>query len=108
VWQGVTVLCGLFGVISKAWNKLGDKAAATVKELVREPNYEGKMGYLHLVESDIREVLNLVTAAGAKVPAAELPSAGPFDSVQNKQTAANPQKPSTTQSVPSQRSTKGS
>jgi len=74
VWQGVTVLAGLFGVIWRAWNKLGDKAAGTVKELVREPDYEGKMGYLHLVESDIREVLNLVTAVqgeattGAKIP----------------------------------------
>ena len=28
--------------------------------LIREPDYEGRLGFLHLVESDIREVLNLV------------------------------------------------
>jgi hypothetical protein len=60
----VTSLAGLIGVIWKARATLGEKAAGTVKELVREPDYEGKMGYLHLVESDIREVLNLVTVAG--------------------------------------------
>ena len=63
--QGVTVVAGLIGVIWKARGTLGEKAAGTVKELVREPDYEGKMGYLHLVESDIREVLSLVTGAGA-------------------------------------------
>jgi KAP family P-loop domain len=53
----------LAGLIWKGWDKLGEKAAGTVRELIREPDYEGKMGYLHLVESDIREVLDLVTAA---------------------------------------------
>jgi len=74
--QGFAVLSGLIGVIWKARETLGEKAAGTMKELVREPDYEGKMGYLHLVESDIREVLNLVTEAGvtetptgAKAPA---------------------------------------
>jgi len=43
--------------------RLGEKAAGTMRELIREPDYEGKMGYLHLVESDIREVLQLATAA---------------------------------------------
>ena len=62
----VTSLVGLIGVIWKARDTLGKKAAGTVKELVREPDYEGKMGYLHLVESDIREVLNLVTEASAE------------------------------------------
>jgi hypothetical protein len=61
--QGITAISGLFGVIWKAWDTLGEKAAGTMKELVREPDYEGKMGYLHLVESDIREVLGLVTEA---------------------------------------------
>jgi hypothetical protein len=74
--RGVTGLLGLIGMIWKARETLGEKAASTVKELVREPDYEGKMGYLHLVESDIREVLNLVTAAGAKAPAVELRAAG--------------------------------
>ena len=61
--QGLTVLSGLFGLVWKFWDKLGDKAADTVKEMVREPGYEGKMGYLHLVESDMRDVLELVTEA---------------------------------------------
>ena len=50
-------------VIYTLWKvryKLGERAADAFKELVREPDYEGKMGFLHLVESDIRDVLNLV------------------------------------------------
>jgi uncharacterized caspase-like protein len=39
---------------------LGEKAAGAFKALVREPDYEGKLGFLHLVESDMREVLDLV------------------------------------------------
>jgi KAP family P-loop domain len=63
--RGVSVLAGLIVIVGRAWSKLGDKAAGTVRDLIREPNYEGKMGYLHLVESDIREVLQLATAASA-------------------------------------------
>src|SRR5262249_4200827 len=40
--------------------KLGETAATTFKEIVREPDYEGKTGFLNLVESDIRDVLELV------------------------------------------------
>jgi hypothetical protein len=39
---------------------LGEKAAERFQSLVREPDYEGKLGFLHLVESDMRDVLNLV------------------------------------------------
>jgi hypothetical protein len=65
--------------VRREWfSKLGETAAGTVRNLIHEPDYEGKMGYLHLVESDMREVLDLVTAAqvapegltsGAKAPA---------------------------------------
>ncbi|HET8891942.1 MAG TPA: P-loop NTPase fold protein [Candidatus Angelobacter sp.] len=44
----------------KTRDKLGQKAADVFKELVREPDYEGKMGFLYMVESDIRDVLDLV------------------------------------------------
>jgi hypothetical protein len=44
-----------------AARKFGDKAAGAVRELIREPNYEGRMGYLYLVESDIRDVLDLAS-----------------------------------------------
>ncbi len=30
------------------------------RDFVRSPSYEGKLGFLHLVESDLREVLKLV------------------------------------------------
>ncbi|HXC42407.1 MAG TPA: P-loop NTPase fold protein [Candidatus Dormibacteraeota bacterium] len=46
-----------------SWRKYRDKAADTVRDLVNEPDYEGKMGYLHLVESDIRKVLELASAS---------------------------------------------
>ena len=40
-------------------NKLAEKARGDLLKLVREPDYEGKMGFLYLVESDVREVLDL-------------------------------------------------
>jgi len=63
VMRGVSILGGLLGLIWTWRGRLGEKAAGTMRELIREPDYEGKMGYLHLVESDIREVLQLATAA---------------------------------------------
>jgi hypothetical protein len=65
VLGGVPAICGAFQMRREWAAKLGEKAAGTVRELIREPDYEGKMGYLHLVESDIREVLDLVTTASA-------------------------------------------
>jgi len=58
----------LSSVAAGAWKgreKLGDKAAGTFRDLVREPNYEGKLGFLYLVESDIRDVLDLVATPQA-------------------------------------------
>jgi hypothetical protein len=52
------------GILAIAWktgSKLGDKAAGAVRDLVREPDYENKMGYLAVVESDIRDVLKLAS-----------------------------------------------
>jgi hypothetical protein len=46
-----------------SWRKYRNKASETVRDLVNEPDYEGRMGYLHLVESDIRKVLELASAA---------------------------------------------
>ncbi len=46
-----------------SWRKYRDKASETVRDLVSEPDYEGRMGYLYLVESDIRKVLELASAA---------------------------------------------
>ncbi len=63
VIRGVSVLLGAYSMRKEWGSKLGEKAAGTVRELIREPDYEGKMGYLHLVESDIREVLQLATEA---------------------------------------------
>lgn len=40
--------------------KLKEPAKGDLLKLVREPDYEGKMGFLYLVESDVREVLDLV------------------------------------------------
>jgi hypothetical protein len=57
------MVLSLFPAALGAWRKYRDKAAGTVRQLIREPEYEGKMGFLHLVESDMREVLQLATAA---------------------------------------------
>jgi len=58
--KAVVPVITVLTMIWKRREKLGEKAADAFKDLVREPDYEGKMGFLHLVESDIREVLNLV------------------------------------------------
>ncbi len=61
VLRGVPVIWGVYRLNKERTEKLGEKAADTMRELMREPDYEGKMGYLHLVESDMREVLQLAT-----------------------------------------------
>jgi hypothetical protein len=59
--SGASLIWGVYSVRKEWADKLGEKAAETMSDLVREPGYEGKMGYLHLVESDMREVLQLAT-----------------------------------------------
>jgi hypothetical protein len=52
------------GILAIAWKtgaKLGEKAAGGVRDLVREPGYENKMGYLAMVEADIRDVLKVAS-----------------------------------------------
>ena len=44
-------------------SKLQEKVRGDLLKLVREPDYEGKMGFLYLVESDVREVLDLVATS---------------------------------------------
>lgn len=41
--------------------KLEEEVTGYFKDILMEPDYKGKTGFLHLVEQDIREVLNLVT-----------------------------------------------
>jgi hypothetical protein len=61
VWAKIAApILSLIPLVWKWNSKLGEKAADAYKELVREPDYEGKMGFLYLVESDIRAVLELV------------------------------------------------
>jgi len=54
-------IAGILAVAWKAGAKLGEKAAGGVRDLVREPDYEDKSGYLAHVESDIRDVLKLAS-----------------------------------------------
>lgn len=58
---GATAAAAKFfhGVYQAFRSKASDKGADLLS-LVREPAYEGKMGFLYLVESDVREVLDLV------------------------------------------------
>jgi tetratricopeptide (TPR) repeat protein len=56
---GIT-LGGVLHGLSTMRDKFSEKVSGSFRDLVREPNYEGKMGFLHLVESDVREVLDLV------------------------------------------------
>ncbi len=45
----------------KRWNSyLGEDASKAVADLVREPDYDTRLGFLHLVQNDMRRVLDLV------------------------------------------------
>src|SRR6202042_499267 len=44
VVQGVSALAWFFWVRREWFSKLGETAAGTVRNLIREPDYEGKMG----------------------------------------------------------------
>ena len=52
---------GIVAVTWKTGSKLGEKAAGAVRDLVRDPDYEDKMGYLSHVESDMNDVLKLAS-----------------------------------------------
>lgn len=60
----IGILLSTVTTIAGTWyrrsRKLGEKVSDEFRELVREPDYEGKLGFLHLVESDIRDVLDIV------------------------------------------------
>lgn len=69
-WLGLTNLIpqiGALGIIGAGilnWltkqAKFSEKVSGAFQNLILEPDYEGKAGFLHLVELDIREVLDLV------------------------------------------------
>jgi hypothetical protein len=55
---GVATLAGTVYRTTRSF--LGEPASVTSAELVREPDYAGGLGYLHLVHSDLERVLALV------------------------------------------------
>ena len=57
----VLSLLSLAPAVYRAIRKFGDKAAGAARDLIREPDYDGKMGFLYLVESDIRDVLDVAS-----------------------------------------------
>jgi hypothetical protein len=57
---GFSEVLSVAGYLRQRARRLGEKVSGGLRDLVREPDYEGKLGFLHLVESDIREVLDLV------------------------------------------------
>lgn len=57
--SGITAL-GIAGNLWDRYKKTKEKISGSLCELITEPIYEGKLGFLHLVEQDIREVLDIV------------------------------------------------
>ncbi|MFX0202324.1 MAG: P-loop NTPase fold protein, partial [Candidatus Hodarchaeota archaeon] len=54
------ILSGVNQGISHLQKGLKEQLQGAFRRFVRAPSYEGKLGFLHLVESDIRDVLDLV------------------------------------------------
>lgn len=54
------ILGGVSQGISRFQKGLKEQLQGAFRRFVRAPSYEGKLGFLHLVESDIRDVLDLV------------------------------------------------
>lgn len=57
---GIALLGCLMQAVKAYRGKLSEKLSGSFRNLTREPEYEGKLGFLHLVESDLRDVLDLV------------------------------------------------
>ncbi|MGC2694251.1 MAG: P-loop NTPase fold protein, partial [Candidatus Angelobacter sp.] len=66
-FRGAISFASLVPAVYRTFRKLSDSAAGSVRDLIREPGYEGKMGFLYLVESDIRDVLDLASVTD-KIP----------------------------------------
>jgi hypothetical protein len=63
VIPGITVSgIALVGAIGRWLGFLREDVAATSPELVRDPGYEGKLGFLHLVDEDMKRILALARA----------------------------------------------
>ena len=52
----------LVGAVARGLGFLREDVAAISPELVRDPGYEGKLGFLHLVDDDMRRILALAHA----------------------------------------------
>ncbi|MBO0824482.1 MAG: hypothetical protein J2P27_11610, partial [Actinobacteria bacterium] len=52
----------LVGAVARGLGFLREDVAAISPELVRDPGYEGKLGFLHLVDEDMRRILALAHA----------------------------------------------
>jgi hypothetical protein len=60
---GITVSgIALAGATGRWLGYLREDVAATSPELVRDPGYEGKLGFLHLVDEDMKRILALARA----------------------------------------------
>jgi hypothetical protein len=65
---GVTTLVACAGTVARGWwslttskgEALAESLSGQTKNFVHQPDYEGKMGFLHLVEQDMRKALELL------------------------------------------------
>lgn len=55
----------LVGAAGRWLGFLGEDVAAASPELVRDPGYEGRLGFLHLVDEDMKRILALARATQA-------------------------------------------
>lgn len=70
VWEPIAAAGGAVGAgvaaavdVARRWRRFTKEDAATSNpELVRDPGYEGRLGFLHLVHEDLERVLDLVAS----------------------------------------------
>ncbi len=58
---GLAVLASIANSVVLHLRNREEKFSGDFLDYVKEPNYEDRMGYLHLVESDLKKVIDLIT-----------------------------------------------
>lgn len=61
-WIGVGGVAAMIGGVADQWRRfVRQEAVTSVPELLRDPGYDGRLGFLHLVHEDLERILDLAT-----------------------------------------------